>query len=141
MEQRNLILGNCYNMIECWECEWNETKKTLPNGNKLESLARSQDINIRNALYGGRTEGFKRYFKCGTGVRAGHLDIVSLYPTVNALDDYPIGYGSYFPYSSVERFVQDLMSGTFFGIAKVDITPPKDLHVPVLPESIDGKIA
>jgi hypothetical protein len=80
MEQRNLILGNGYNMVECWECEWNETKKSLPNRNELETLARSQDINIRNALYGGRTEGFKRYFKCGKGVRAGHLDIVSLYP-------------------------------------------------------------
>jgi hypothetical protein len=32
------------------------------------------------------------------------------------------------------------LSGKFFGLAKVDITPPDDLYVPVLPESLDGKL-
>jgi hypothetical protein len=55
MEQTNLLIGNGYKVEQCWECDWNEKKATLPNKTELETLARQQNINIRNALYGGRT--------------------------------------------------------------------------------------
>ena len=48
-----------------------------------------------------------------------YFDVTSLYPTVNALDDYAVGFKKY-----VEITVDDIMSGELFGIAKVDITPP-----------------
>ena len=36
--------------------------------------------------------------------------------------------------------LKDLFSGKFFGVAKVDITPPTDLYVPVLPNNSDHKL-
>ena len=58
-----------------------------------------------------------------------------MYPTVNALDDYAIGFKKY-----VKIEPEDILSGKFFGIAKVDITPPKDLYIPVLPDNSKGKL-
>jgi hypothetical protein len=36
--------------------------------------------------------------------------------------------------------VDDIANGSFFGVAKVDIVPPKDLYVAVLPDNSDGKL-
>jgi hypothetical protein len=46
-----------------WECEWNEIKKNLDNKKEIEQQAINQNINIREALFGGRTEGFKKHVK------------------------------------------------------------------------------
>ena len=61
---------------------------------------------------------------------------MSLYPTVNALDDYAVGFNRYVNNLKAE----DIASGKFFGLAKVDITPPKDLYIPVLPDNSGGKL-
>ena len=39
-------------------------KKYLPNKKDIEVKANAQNINIRDALFGGRTEAFKAYHKC-----------------------------------------------------------------------------
>ena len=36
--------------------------------------------------------------------------------------------------------MDDIISGKFFGLAKVDIEPPKNLYVPVLPDNSNGKL-
>ena len=135
MEQVNLLEHNGYEVEQMWECEWRRIKETLPEKRELEESARQQNIKIRDALFGGRTEGFKSYHKCGKGQKIFYLDVVSLYPTVNALDDYAVGFNRY-----VRITVEDIKSGKFFGVAKVDITPPKKLYVPVLPDNSDGKL-
>ena len=78
-----------------WECEQNEIKKTLPNKSQLEENARHQNINIRDAFFGGRTEGFKSYHKCTESQKIFYYDVVSLYPTVNSLDEYAVGFSKY----------------------------------------------
>ena len=35
---------------------------------------------------------------------------------------------------------KDILDGSFFGIAKIDITPPEGLYVPVLPQNLDNKL-
>ena len=35
---------------------------------------------------------------------------------------------------------KDIIDGSCFGIAKVDITPPEGLYVPVLPHYLDNKL-
>ena len=140
MEQRNLYKANGYNLIEMWECEWCKIKTTLDNKHELEENARNQNINIRDALFGGRTECFKTFAKRTDDISLHYYDVVSLYPTVNALDDYAIGYGTYVNYKSISDFEQALLHEKFFGVAKVDITPPTDLYVPVLPENSDNKL-
>ena len=63
------------------------------------------------------------------------FDVTSLYPTVNALDDYAVGFKKY-----VKTTPEDILSGKFFGLVKCDITPPKDLYLPVLPRNENHKL-
>ena len=133
--RKELLEKQGYRVDDMWECEWNELKKTIPNRLEIEQKARDQSINVRDALFGGRTEAFKSYYKCNENEKIYHFDVVSLYPTVNALDDYAIGFKKY-----VDITVEDIKSGEFFGVAKVDITPPKDLYAPVLPDHSNGKL-
>ena len=62
--------------------------------NYISSAPRNinQNINIREALFGGRTEGFKKHVKCDENQVIYSFDVTSLYPTVNALDDYAVGF-------------------------------------------------
>ena len=54
---------------------------------------------------------------------------------MNALDDYAVGFKmSYTPTQ------QEILNGSFIGIVKCVATPNKQLYVPVLPESKDGKL-
>ena len=94
-----------------WECEWCDIKSKLEERGQLDESAKNQNINIRDALSGGRTEGFKSYVKCNEHQSGGYRDVVSLYPTVNALDDYAVGYGEYVNYKSISEFETDLPSG------------------------------
>ena len=67
-------------------------------------------------MFGGRTECFKRY-------------VVSLYPTVSALDDYAVGFRRY-----VDVTVTDTLNDNFIGLIKCDVIPPDNLYIPVLPD-------
>ena len=63
-------------------------------GRKIEQQADDENINIRNAFYGGRTECFniacdvKDY---GEGAFIASDDVSSMYSAVMAFDDYPVG--------------------------------------------------
>ena len=62
--RKELLEKQGYRVDEMWECEWNELKKTIPNRLEIEQKARDQFIIVRDALFGGRTEAFKSYYKC-----------------------------------------------------------------------------
>ena len=69
--------------------------------------------------------------------------MVSLYPTVNALDRYAVGFKRpvhILNQDDFNRLVYRIRKGSFCGIAKVDIIPPRDLYVPVLPDNSEGKL-
>ena len=135
MEQNNYFCLNGYNLCQVWECEWNEKKRSLPNKRKLEADAVQQNIVIRDALFGGRTEGFQSYHKCNENEKIFYFDVVSLYPTVNALDPYAIGFGAYRNITC-----DDILNDKFFGVVKCDVIPPSDLLIPVLPDNSGGKL-
>ena len=94
MERQLLLEAAGYKVETMWGCDWKKEKAKLPPEEKnwLEQLARDSNINIRDALFGGRTEVFKRYFKCSKGQKVYYFDVVSLYPAVNALDPYAVGF-------------------------------------------------
>ena len=92
MERKRLLELAGYKVETMWECEWNELKSTLPNKDDIEDKARKQNIRCRDALFGGRTEAFKAHIKCNEHQKIFYLDVCSLYPTVNALDDYAVGF-------------------------------------------------
>ena len=119
-----------------WECQWNEIKESLPNKLEIEEMARRQNIKTRDALLGGRTEAFKSCIKCvSDSQKIYYFDAVSLYPTVNSLDDYAVGFRKY-----VNISVKGIINNTFIGLVKCDIQPPEDLYIPVLPDNSDGKL-
>ena len=62
-------------------------------------------------------------------------DVVSLYPTVNALDDYTVDFAR-----QVTKTPKDALIGSFFGAAEVDITAPNNLHVPVPAANSEGRL-
>ncbi len=133
MEQNNYLENDGYKVVQMWECEWNKIKENLQDKKDLEIQARHQNINPREAFFGGRTEAFKSYHKCSETEKIHYFDIVSLYPTVNALDEYAVGFSKY-----VNNLkICDIESGKFIGLVKVDISPPKDLLIPVLPDNSD----
>ena len=92
LERKIILEQSGHKVEEIWECDWLALKKTLPNRTELETEAKAQNINLRDALFGGRTEGFKSYHKCTGKQRILYFDVTSLYPTVNALDDYCVGF-------------------------------------------------
>ena len=77
----------------------------------------------------------KKYVKCTGRQKIFYYDVVSLYPSVNALDDYAVGFPRH-----ARITPEHILDGSFFGIVKVDITPPKDLYLPVLPDNSNGKL-
>jgi hypothetical protein len=135
MERKNLLEMAGYTVDFMWECEWNKIKADLPNKHDLETKAGEQHIKIRDALCGGRTEAFKSHIKCNEHQKIFYLDVCSLYPTVNALDDYAVGFKQF-----VDITVNDILSTKFIGLVKCDVLPPKDLYVPVLPDNSNGKL-
>ena len=140
MERQNMLEASGYKVETIWECEWKKIKKGLSNNKEIEQQARDQSVNIRDALFGGRTEGFKSYFKCNEKQKIYYFDVVSLYPTVNSLDPYAVGFKKPVNISDEEDLINKIKTGDFFGVAKVDITPPTDLYIPVLPDNSNGKL-
>lgn len=64
-----------------------------------------------------------------------YFDVVSLYPTVMALADDATDFATY-----VDVKEEEILSGSFIGLVKADITPPGNPLIPVLPEVKDSKL-
>jgi G:T-mismatch repair DNA endonuclease (very short patch repair protein) len=124
-----------YIVIEQWECDFDKLIKTVSQNEKtcLANLDLVDRIDIRDALYGGRTEAFKLYWKITNGGSFNYADICSLYPFVNKEKLYPI-----FHPIIITRDFKPIEN--YFGIALVKILPPQNLYLPVLPYRCDGKL-
>ena len=64
MEREKLLIEAGFKVNSMRECDWKALKKTLPNKKSLEQEAKEQQVRVRDALFGGRTEAFKKYVKC-----------------------------------------------------------------------------
>ena len=126
-----------YRVDTIWDCEWVAIKEKMPTiyKIKIEEKAKTQHLHTRDALMGGRTEAFKSYLKCNEDEKIRYVDYVSLYPTVQALDDYAVGFPKY-----VDITPNDILNGSFIGVVKCDVKPLKDLYIPVLPDNSNGKL-
>ena len=69
----------------------------------------------------------KTYVKGTQGQKIFHFDTTSEYPTVNALDDYPVDFKQVY-----KPTIEEIMDDSFIGIVKCSVVPPKDLYIPVL---------
>ena len=118
-----------FEIVEIWEHEWDK----LCTSESLKFENPKQSMNIREALYGGRTNAIKLYHKCKNDEKIFYYDFTSLYPAVQKYGTYPKGHPTIF----TENFDYNK---TYFGLIKCKVLPPRGLYIPVLPVNIDGKL-
>lgn len=82
---------------------------------------------------GGRTNGCTLYKRANRDTKIYYVDFTSLYPFVNKTSRYPVGHPEI-----ITRDFGDL--STYFGLAKVKISPPRGLFHPVLGYRTGGKL-
>ena len=124
-----------YKVIEKWEHEFEEEKKTDPTLIEfLNTFLLSEPLNPRDSFFRGRTNGVRLHCETATDEEIRYVDINSLYPYVNKTKTYPVGH----PEILINPKDQNIDS--YFGIAKVTILPPSNLYHPVLPVHIGGKL-
>ena len=114
------------------ECDGEQTAFSILKQNEYDL--------VKSSFYGGRTEVFSLYkkmteedIKNGKFIR--YIDIKSLYPSVQYLDFLPYGTPITKKYNINGMCGIDWLNNNkdFFGFVRCDITPPKDLLIPLLP--------
>lgn len=125
-----------YKLIDKWECMFRLEMKQNPSldvelKNAPEMLLGTLDP--RSALYGGRTEVFKTYYKTAPGERIMYYDFCSLYPYCNATGKYPIKH----PIKKIKGVTECQPYITTLnqldGFIQCKVLAPDHLFVPVLP--------
>lgn len=98
-----------------------------------------KSINVRDAIYGGRTEVFKSFHEIKQGEKIRYLDFTSLYPYVNKYGPYPIGHPKI--YRNIKCTPNNLKNVRYVnGLIKCKILPPNNLLIPVLPYRCNSKL-
>ena len=123
-----------YEIIEMWEHVWDKKcKDDVDLATFVKESSVLERLNIREALYGGRTNALVLYHLCNKDEKIGYIDFTSLYPAVQKYGVYPIGH----PKIITENFDHEKK---YFGIIKCTVLPPQNLYIPVLPLNINNKL-
>jgi hypothetical protein len=122
-----------------WECEYTRLLATDEKVKRLtKRLKLSDPINIRECLRGGRCENFST--RASTSDEGGihHYDFVSMYPAVQKKNEFPL----FHPIIHTEQFPSNPNDTPYLyrGIIKCDVSPPRNLFIPVLPCKINNKL-
>ncbi|CAH1103834.1 unnamed protein product [Psylliodes chrysocephalus] len=108
-----------YNLVEIWECDWLKSKEFK----KTEPVKMMEPLKPRESFFGGRTNASKLRV---TGKKCRYIDVVSLYPSVQFYDYYPVGHPT-------KIFNPTEYNPEWFGLVKCTVLPPQKLYHPVLP--------
>ena len=87
-----VLRGLNYTVEVKWSCEWLKERKDLDISQFLCNLHLRDPLLPRDAFKGGRTNAARLFYETKPGEKILHYDIVSLYPTVNKKDEYPIDH-------------------------------------------------
>jgi hypothetical protein len=98
--------------------------------NELSSLSyvKNSPINIRDALYGGRTETSKTWYRTKQGEEMHYVDVINLHPYICKYGRFPVGHpevnvGADCPAECLDKE----------GIIKCNVLPPRMLYHPFIP--------
>jgi len=127
-----------------WECEWNEMKLQI-NAEKIEYYEElsANIITDREMFYGGRTEVFCPHVEADEDYSLDYIDVCSLYPTVCARDELPIGHPiRYFGYEAENQRHRLCKNhpDRIFGYVRCRIIPNTNDYIGLLPLHTDGKL-
>ena len=127
-----------YKVVSIWGCEF---KKLLRDNLELQKelgshpYVKNSPINIRDALYGGRTEATKMWYKAKQGEEIHYVDVISLYPYICKYGKFPIGHPKVYVGADCPT---DCLARD--GIIKCKVLPPRKLYHPVLPYKSNSKL-
>ncbi|MES9882603.1 MAG: DNA polymerase [Sedimenticola sp.] len=134
LKKKRLLKQMGYKYVCIWEHEFLQMKtQDVELRAFVDGLDVQARLDPRESFFGGRTNACKLYFSARDDERVAYVDVTSLYPYVNAYCKYPVGH----PEIITSDF-QDI--GQYFGIAKVQVLPPRGLYHPVLPYKSRGKL-
>jgi hypothetical protein len=115
--------------------------------NKIAVLLKKEYDHSKRGMHGGRTQNLRLHYKSDDPNKyLVYVDICSLYPTVQFNDYLPCGIPKWIHPEILEtedlstQELQLAYTNRVFGYYDVDVTCPKDLLIPVLPEVKDGKL-
>ncbi|XP_055388005.1 uncharacterized protein LOC129616406 [Condylostylus longicornis] len=90
------------------------------------------------AIFGGRTEVFKLYYKIQANEKICYYDFTSLYPYVNKNCKYPILHPKIYNSQECLQFENDISK--IDGLIKCAVLPPQNLWLPILPIRANNKM-
>ena len=131
--------------VVTWACMVDVNDCILTAEERTE-CSRSEELSIRDAFYGGRTEPTKCSYKVGPRSKIHYIDMISLYPSIQScrLNSFTTGEVNVLNYpGGAPRHLDEWEYEAwqdFTGVIKCTVNPPKDLYLPVLPERKDGKL-
>ena len=131
-----------------WECEYEEMLDNNPglrhHVNELSDNVVNSTLECGKALYGGRCNPITlSYESREEGTHIQYFDFTSLYPSVMVKNKFPVGKPRKLVSVNELPTCTDLerhVNTRFFGLCYIDILPPQDLYLPVLPATIEGKL-
>ena len=124
-----------HKVVSIWQCQWEKkVKQNSDIQNFISKLDIPERLNPRESFFGGRTCPFKLHYQAAPEEKIKYVDFTSLYPWVNKYCEYPVGHPEIITDPSIKAF------NTYFGIAKIDILPPRKLLYGVLPLKIEDKL-
>ena len=127
-----------YIVHSMWECQLNTNLRLEPElKHFFDNCGVRFGMDVREALYGGRTNCRKMAHKIKHGERISYIDVTSLYPFINKYGTFPVGH----PTVITENFQPvNKESRPYDGIIKCTVIPPTNLLHPVLPVRFPGKL-
>ncbi|KAK3914482.1 DNA polymerase [Frankliniella fusca] len=137
----NIFKKNGYIVHEMWECQFREECQTNPTVKtyfEQHPTTRSFPLQLRDALCGGRTSAVRSYKKADVskGEKIKFFDICSEYPYINLTFSYVKGHPKIFLQGDPNMPPID----TWNGVAKVTVSAPESLFLPVLPYRCCSKL-
>ena len=123
-----------FRYVEMWEHDFQDQLKNNPELSLFVSTLDLQErLDPRDSFFGGRTNATKLHYKTQDNEQVRYVDFTSLYPFVNSRCAYPSGHPEI-----IFKDFQPIQS--YFGMAKLQILPPRKLYQPVLPYRSGGKL-
>jgi very-short-patch-repair endonuclease len=135
--KKSYLESEGYTIVEMWSHTWTQLKtdkdiKKFLSENKHRCIA--PNCSIRDSFFGGRTEVFDLMARSTDDMKIGYADFTSLYPSVQAIESFPIGHPT-----RIREF-QNMNIDDFYGFVYCKIKSNDNLRIPVLAEKGDGKL-
>ena len=133
----NHLKNYCSKVIIMKECQYLKKEKKIYDNFRYP-------LKIRDSLYGGRTSPVALFKDCSNGGKIYYVDFVSLYPSIQFENYFPVGdHSIMINQDDILKFVDQEMKKKEekkCGFIKCDILPPRNIFFPVLPTKIDEKL-